>query len=613
MPFPSKEQKSVIDFTGPRLVVVAPPGTGKTRTIVERMIRLLQEDASREISFITFTRTSRRDTRRKVESALAKKLDELSKTQLPSLSTLHTYAKAFVHRFSHLIGSPANFSVLIDGKGEKNLVLEELLSDTKVDLDLKKLRIGLTCLRSTGSWPDDFPASISDRMIVREHYDRLLSFYSTLDLEGLVTRAIDIIEKSDKAVPIIYLQVDEYQDLNPKDQMLIKLLASNPKSQVVVVGDDAQSIYGFRHADYGGLRELFESNDWKNIRFSNSHRLPIHIQNTARLLVAEEDYLGTLQEATQPIVQKIVIYECTKPNYQIGVVAKTIIELVANRKKNAGNSLTYKDFLVLCPTKDQVEEMSATLEKKFDLPTRRISKPSIPEDHWRLLLVLRMVHYLDSLAFRQWLTISGLNLAEVTALRRSALAIGKTLYSYCDSVEDERISGIYLALEKIRATLDDFVGFQQALLEFPNLLVESDLFPEVGLTIDQATTRVRSIGEVIQSIYEKFGLIDAEEDIPEEDKILVTTLHSAKGLEAEFVFVCWMNSRYMPMSNRDEREEKRVLYVALTRAKQDVILTFHEEWDTQKSRRLCSEAMSPFLREIVDLLDIRKVSAKDLS
>jgi DNA helicase-2/ATP-dependent DNA helicase PcrA len=100
--------------------------------------------------------------------------------------------------------------------------------------------------------------------------------------------------------------------------------------------------------------------------------------------------------------------------------------------------------------------------------------------------------------------------------------------------------------------------------------------------------------------------------MPEDDKVLVTTLHRAKGLESEYVFVTWMNSKYMPMPSRDTHEERRVLYVALTRARQDVILTFYKEWQPSKARGLGGEVMSPFLKEIRDYLDIRRVSKKDV-
>lgn len=99
--------------------------------------------------------------------------------------------------------------------------------------------------------------------------------------------------------------------------------------------------------------------------------------------------------------------------------------------------------------------------------------------------------------------------------------------------------------------------------------------------------------------------------MPAEDKILVTTMYSAKGLEAEFVFVMWLNDSFMPAPGRNVKEELRVLYVALTRATQDVILTFHERYE--KPVYLKAEAMSPFLKKIISHLNIRRITKNNFS
>jgi len=151
--FPSEEQRAVITHRGRPLVVVAGPGTGKTRTLVERMIKLLSEDSTRAVSFVTFTRTSQRDTRRKIEDVLGPSAFEESVVEFPRTSTLHTYAKSLVHRYATRLGRNPNFSVLIEDKGEKALLLDELISDLGLQLDIEEVRKGISCLRSTNSCP----------------------------------------------------------------------------------------------------------------------------------------------------------------------------------------------------------------------------------------------------------------------------------------------------------------------------------------------------------------------------------------------------------------------------------------------------------------------------
>jgi superfamily I DNA/RNA helicase len=187
-----------------------------------------------------------------------------------------------------------------------------------------------------------------------------------------------------------------------------------------------------------------------------------------------------------------------------------------------------------------------------------------------------------------------------------------TWYEHCYVLDDQRIADVFRALEGLRVTLVDALQFRQALCDFPSLVTGED----VRLVIDEIIQHVPSVGIMIRHIYEKYGVVDEEDpvtesaDISDEDRALVTTMHSAKGLEAEFVFITWLNARYMPMRGRNRDEEQRVLYVALTRAKQDVILTFHETFEG--GRRLREEAMSPFLRSIRDHLNVVRVTASDL-
>jgi DNA helicase-2/ATP-dependent DNA helicase PcrA len=93
------------------------------------------------------------------------------------------------------------------------------------------------------------------------------------------------------------------------------------------------------------------------------------------------------------------------------------------------------------------------------------------------------------------------------------------------------------------------------------------------------------------------------------DSVLVTTMHGAKGLEAECVYCTWLSSTFMPVHGRDPEEERRVLYVAMTRAKRNLVLTYPEGYDQLRHRRLGQEAMSPFLKEIIGRLHVFRATA----
>jgi superfamily I DNA/RNA helicase len=129
VPFPSDEQRAVIDHRGRPMVVIAGPGTGKTKTLVERMITLLKEDSNRNISFVTFTRTSRTDTSRKLASEFPSDKLEDDTQEFPRVGTMHGSARTILHRFARIIDFDPNFNIFIAEKGERSLIVSEVIDD----------------------------------------------------------------------------------------------------------------------------------------------------------------------------------------------------------------------------------------------------------------------------------------------------------------------------------------------------------------------------------------------------------------------------------------------------------------------------------------------------
>jgi superfamily I DNA/RNA helicase len=576
------------------------------------MIELLRENPNRAVSFITFTRTSRRDTDKKLRDAVEQKHVEIAHQDFPRVSTLHRFAKSLVHRYAASLGRTEDFSVLVTRQGENNIVVSEVMEDLNLTLDREELGKGITQFRATGRWPDLPQLTASQRLEVVEAFEWLLKFYNTFDMEGLVLTACNILSDGTSHVPPVFLQVDEYQDLNPRDQEFVRLVSAAKSSQVVVVGDDAQSIYGMHHAHPDGIRELWESEEWDSAPLRECHRLPPHIRRAAYSLIKDRGYLGA--EATPPDDdgKGLLTLQCTTSALQIKAVAAHIRSLSENAKKLDGSPLAYRDLMVLCPTNALVSQTATALTDIHLIPTQQKRSTSIPDDVWKLLLVLRMLDKPDGLALRQWLQVIGLSPAHIREIRRGAMRSRRSLQDYCSALDDERIGRVFESMEGLsQALLVDALQFRQALSDFAYLPATA----AVQATVDEITQYVPAVGMMIGNVYEKYGVVDAEgesDDISDEDKVLVTTMHSAKGLEADFVFIMSLNDGLLPVHGRDPREEERVLYVALTRARQDVILTFHERWDRATGRRLRQEAMSPFLKSIRNHLDVRRVKASDL-
>ena len=205
MPYPNSDQLAVIQHRGRPLIVVAGPGTGKTRTLVERMIKLLTEDQSREVTFITFTRLSRRDTEKKLKGAFGESVLDQPDIMFSRTSTLHTYAKQIIHRYANIISRNPAFSILIESKGEKNLLLDEIIVDLSLDIDLATLSYAITCKRATMEWPPTFHLNASDRRAILERFELLLALYRTFDMEGVILAASQILESGEAELPRLFL------------------------------------------------------------------------------------------------------------------------------------------------------------------------------------------------------------------------------------------------------------------------------------------------------------------------------------------------------------------------------------------------------------------------
>ena len=275
------------------------------------------------------------------------------------------------------------------------------------------------------------------------------------------------------------------------------------------------------------------------------------------------------------------------------------IELVAGLVRTeiaqSNGRLLYKDFMVLCPTRAIADTVAKRLKEKWDIPVRSVARMPIPDELWRVLLVLRMANTDDDLALRQWLEVLNLSPTEVRHIRDAALAEEKTLFDSVRESANQTLRRFIKDLDDLRGARDDV----SAWLKKAKFLAGASELP--------FEEELKSMSGLISRIYEEYGLLDSEETGTEADEILVTTLHSSKGLEAEVVFIVQMSSRYMPNPSRDRDEELRVLYVGMTRAKKELYLSSSYIFDANTHRRYRSP--SPFLELIPDHLDCRDESA----
>ena len=553
-----------------------------------------------------------RATERKLAGELGEAAIHDSQLDFPRVSTLHTYAKRLVHRYGRAIDIEPLFSIPIDSRGERLLVISDVMRDLRLDLSLDEVSSALAKVRATYEWPASFSAPEGDKDLILEKFNLLLQVYRTLDMEGVVLAACRILRTPNARLPQLFLQVDEYQDLNPVDQEFISLLSSHPASEIVVVGDDAQSIYSFRHANLAGVRSLWDSDDWEGLCFPDSFRLQSHILNAALDLLGDAGYLGTTINRKPPNGKNIPVLQCTSANIQIEAIAKDIEYRLQLAHQDPDVDLSLRDFLVLCPTGTQVEQVVRTLNRDFGLPSHSPSKPSVPDDFWGLILVLRMASSSDPLALRQWLPLIGYTQEEIADLRLCSVDQGVRFFEFVSSQRDGRLEILLRSLEAVEAGPQTANRLLEVLESLDPLTIPAD-FPELLRSWASDDGILPSLATMVQLLYRYLGILEGEEVVTaEDDRILVATMHSAKGLEAAYVYCAWMSSTFMPLPERDPDEQRRIMYVALTRAKRDVILTFPERYNPAANRRLGREELSPFIEEIFGHVRLLRVTAPSI-
>ena len=635
-------QKEAVFHTEGPLLILAGAGSGKTRVLTHRIACLMEEKGVNpwNILAITFTNKAAQEMRERVDKLVGMGAESIW------VSTFHSACVRILRRHIDFLGFDNHFAIY-DTEDQKTVIKEvcrRLNIDTKIYKErtlMAKISHAKDELISPEEMELNAGGDFNEKKIaaVYKEYQATLRKNNALDFDDLIVKTVELFQNCPDVLEYYqerfqYIMVDEYQDTNTAQFKFVSLLASKYQN-LCVVGDDDQSIYKFRGANIGnilGFEKAFPGA--KVIRLEQNYRSTENILEAANRVIENNTErkpkrLWTENGAGDKVHFRQFLNGFEEAEYVVGEITKA--------RRNG--DCNYKDCAVLYRTNAQ----SRLFEEKFllaNVPYKIVGGINFyaRKEIKDLLCYLKTVsNAKDDVAVRRILNVPkrGIGAATVSKVQDYAEYMQVSFYDALRVAEE--IPSIGRSLSKING----FVDFIQSLRSKEEVYTVRELLEEViGLTgyvdelraedTEEAKARIENIDELISKtemyqetmkaqnepatlsgFLEEIALVaDIDSVDPNQDYVLLMTLHSAKGLEFPKVFLTGMEDGifpgYMTISSGDPsdlEEERRLCYVGITRAMKELTLTCAQQrmirGETQFNR--VSRFVREIPRELVDL------------
>lgn len=631
------QQEAVYHTEGP-LLILAGAGSGKTRVLTHRIAYLIDEKNVNpwNILAITFTNKAAGEMRERVDDIVGFGSEQIW------VSTFHSACVRILRRFADHLGYERNF-VIYDTDDQKSVV-KEICKRLNIDTKIYKERAIMSAISSAkneminakeyalNAAGDFAKKRIAD---VYAEYEKVLYKNNAMDFDDLLVKTVEVLRNNEDVLNYYqerfkYIMVDEYQDTNTVQFRLVSLLAGKYRN-LCVVGDDDQSIYKFRGANiYNILNFEKEFPDAKVIKLEQNYRSTQTILDAANSVIRhnkgrKEKTLWTANE----VGDKIAFHQYQNEYDEAYQVVDEIARAVSQGKAH------YNDYAILYRTNAQ----SRVLEEKFvarSIPYKIVGGVNFYQrrEIKDILAYLKTIdNGRDDLAVRRIINVPkrGIGLTTMNRALEYGEAREMSLFDALECCEDipkigkvaERIKGFVNMIEVFRAQ-SEYITLAELLT---NILEETGYIKELEEEDSEvAQGRIENIDELMNKIIayeeeeeeptlsgflENVALVSDIDSLDEaEDYVMLMTLHSAKGLEFPYVYMCGMEDglfpSYMTIVNDDPEEieeERRLCYVGITRAKKKLTMTFAKCRMVRGSTQF--NMISRFVREITpELFDL---------
>ena len=606
----NNEQREAVFCTEGPLLMLAGAGSGKTRSLTHRIAYLIEEKgvAPWNILAITFTNKAAQEMRERVDALVGYGSEDVW------ISTFHATCSRILRRHIDLLGYDRNFTIY-DASDQKSL-MKEVLKEMKIDTKqfpersvMSEISSAKNEYKSPLDYRNEYGSNFRNQRIadIYEHYQKRLKENNALDFDDLLVKMVDLFQTNPDVLEhyqdrFQYIMVDEYQDTNTVQFLLVSLLAKKYRN-LCVVGDDDQSIYKFRGANiYNILNFEKVFPDAQVIRLEQNYRSTQNILNAANGVIANNKGRKEKKLWTENQKGELVHFKQYDTEYDEadGVVSR--INFLAMR------GVQYKDMAILYRTNAQSRIFEEKLKQK-NIPYAIVRGISFYDrkEIKDLMSYLKVVDSgMDDLSVKRIINVPKRGIGQTTINRLQEFAILNQM-SFLDAVFNaDEIPEVARALAKLHKFADMIEEFREyaseheisELLEHILDVTQYRVELEVEGT-DESISRLEDIEELFNDIayYEEEeenpNLRDflAEKDMytlnagidnleDENNKVLLMTLHNAKGLEFNNVFLGGMEEGVFPgfgaMMSGDEseiEEERRLCYVGITRAKERLFLS----------------------------------------
>ena len=541
------DQRAAAAIVDGPLVIVAGPGSGKTRTLTQRIVHLVAECgvAGEHCLAITFTRRAAAEMRERLHQSLGAGADDIA------VHTFHSLGLAMLREHANAAGLQRGFRVA--GEAERVAALAAAL-------DLPQPR-AQSLIRAISKSERTAIALSGEVAEARAAYQKVLTVNNWIDFDDLVGLAVRLLEGNPDIAALYrerfrFVSVDEFQDVDAPQYRLLRLLALPPSGNLCVIGDPHQAIYGFRGAD-ASCFQRFRS-DYPGavtVALKRNYRSSGTIVTASSQIIGENSDTANepIAEIVRDMHERITLHAAPSERAEAEFVAATIEQAIgghsffsidSGRASGQAGTLSFADFAVLYRTEAQAAALVEALARS-GIPFRKHSHTPLGEEP-----AVRAL--LDAFA-----SSAGSDHDLVARLRSTAQRL---------AAEKDETAAVELALQRLAPLAETCGGDPARFLDAVALASDADFWD------------------------------------PRADGVALLTLHAAKGLEFAFVFIVGLEDGVLPLhwgkaESLDEMaEERRLFYVGMTRAKDRLVLSraLKRVW----RGRVREQKPSPFLAAI---------------